>query len=160
MISIKFKVGSGSIVDAYDTYHLIYLSSDNVTSAPSKELESTSYPEEEGEHVSDITASAAFDYKTTFLVEGTTLADVNSKVAAFNNAIMTYNSTTHLRRVSKLTLYNAYKGVMIVGYPKPLAEATEMWRDSTGQSYAAAKVELVMRVAKPSDCNFSYTPQS
>lgn len=154
MISIKVQIGSGVAVDAYSQYGLIYLSSDNVTSAPSKELESTSYPEEEGEHVSDIVADDAFDYKTTFLVEGATLAEVNGKVAAFNNALRTTGSIT---RVSKLTIYNDYKGVMIVGYPRPISAATEMWRDSVGSSYAAAQVELVLRVVKPSECNFSYS---
>lgn len=158
MINAGIQIGSGSVVDTYNTYGLIYLSSDNILQAPSKGFEKTSYPEEAGDHVLPKTVDASFEYKVQFLVEApnTDLASANAKIKAFNNALYTQATGSDVKVFSQISLYNYYKRVKIVGIPSPISEATEFFRDKRGIQYDAVKVELVINVDNPKLCNFDY----
>ena len=67
MITARINI-DGTIRDT-QYYGLVYLDSDKVVGAPSKDFESTSYPEEEGEHIIPRTVDAAFDYKVKFFIK-------------------------------------------------------------------------------------------
>lgn len=153
MITTQIKIGSSAKTDMYSTYGFIYISADNRLAAPIKEMEKTSYPEEEGEHIYPLAKEDAFDYKVKFLIEGTTLNRVNSKVATFNAALKDTSSM-----LKKVEFYNPDRKVKIVGYANPISEATDFWYTALNEKTDSAMVELTIRVVKPSDCNFNYTP--
>lgn len=152
MIRIRIQFNNSLPVDTYDEYGFIYLSSDHRFSAPLKELESTAYPEESGVHYYDKAVFDKFDYKVTFLVEGSTPEDVNDRIENFNSALAT-NGT-----LNKVTIYNDYKKVKIVGYGMPIDMATDFWRDSKGNVAEAAKVEFTVKVGDPTQCDFNFVP--
>lgn len=154
MITVRLKIGSGSIVDT-QTLGLIYLDSDKRTGAPSKGFEATSYPEEEGEHIIPKTSDAAFDYKVKFFVQGTSLEDANAKIDAFNASLHTTPDTLGQKTYYQVEFYNDYKRHKIVGYPTEIAEATDFWRDRNNQVNDVVVVEWTIRVTKPSLCDFS-----
>lgn len=153
MITVRLKIGSGSIPVDTQTLGLIYLDSDKRTGAPSKGFESTSYPEEEGEHIIPKTVDAAFDYKVKFFVQGTSLEDANAKIDAFNQSL--YTKSGDVKTYKQVEFYNDYKRHKIVGYPSEIAEATDFWRDRTNQVNDVIVVEWTIRVNKPSLCDFS-----
>ncbi len=154
MIRVRLKIGSGSIVDT-QTLGFIYLDSDKRTGAPSKGFESTSYPEEEGEHIIPKTVDAAFDYKVKFFIQGTSLEDANAKIDAFNQSL--YTKSGDVKTYKQVEFYNDYKRHKIVGYPTEIAEATDFWRDRSNQVNDVVVVEWTIRVNKPSLCDFSLT---
>lgn len=155
MIKVRLKIGNGEIVDTEQAYGLIYLDSDKRVGAPSKGFESTSYPEEEGEHILPKTVDAAFDYKVKFFVQGTTLENANAKIVAFNAALHGTPNSLGEKEYHKVTFYNDYKRHKIVGYPSEIAEAQDFWRDRTNQVNDVIVVEWTIRVNKPSDCDFN-----
>ena len=67
MLTARIKIGDGEIKDTRD-YGFVYLDSDKRVGADSKGFESTSYPEEEGEHIIPKTVDAAFDYNVKFFI--------------------------------------------------------------------------------------------
>lgn len=152
MITVRVKIGSGSIVDT-QTLGFIYLDSDKRVGVPSKGFESTSYPEEEGEHIIPKTVDAAFDYKVKFFIQGTTLEDANAKIDAFNKSL--YTQSGGVKTYKQVTFYNDYKRHKIVGYPSEIAEAEDFWRDRTNQVNDVVVVEWTIRVNKPSLCEFT-----
>lgn len=154
MLTAKIKIGSGSVVDT-QTYGLVYLDSDKVTGAPSKGFESTSYPEEEGEHIIPKTVDAAFDYKVKFFIQATSLKDANQRISEFNASL--YTKSGDVKTYKQVEFYNIYKRHKIVGYPSEISEATEFWRDMKNQVNDVVVVEWTIRVNKPGLCNFSYT---
>ena len=150
MINVDIHISGGSKVDTYGTYGLLYISADNRLDAPYKEMDKTSYPEQAGENVYPLAVKDAFDYKITFLVQGTTLNTINSRISTFNSAIITAGGM-----FKKVTFYNYDRNTKIVGYPKPIAEAKEFWYNSLGEKTQSAMVELVIRVTDPTECNFN-----
>lgn len=166
MIRVKIKIGSssGSPVYTDSTYGLVYLDSDKRVGAPTKAFETTSYPEEEGEHILPKTVDAAFDYKVKFFIQATSLQSANAKIKAFNDAILPLGSGSGSgsgqRTANQVYFYNFYKRHLIVGYPKPMDEATEFWRDPSNQVTDVVVVEWTIRVTKPSLCNFNLTEGS
>ena len=166
MINVRIQIpgvpldnAAGAIVDTQE-YGLVYLDSDKVMGAPSKGFEATSYPEEEGEHIIPKTVDAAFDYKVKFFIQADSLENANDKIEAFNeklyNDVLDENeSPTGVKEYKQITFYNDYKRHKIVGYPKPLSEATDFWRDRQNQLHDIVIIELNIRVTKPSLCDFS-----
>ena len=154
MIRVRLKIGDGEILDT-QYYGLVYLDSDKRVGAPVKGFESTSYPEEEGEHVIAKTVDSAFDYKAKFFIQADSLEDANAKICAFNEALCTLEPGGSVRAYKQVEFYNDYKRHKIVGYPNPIAEATEFWRDTTNQINDVVVVEWTIRVPKPSLCDFS-----
>lgn len=159
MITVRLNIGSNEN-DPVDTrtYGLVYISSDHRFAADLKDLDTTTYPEEEGEHIIPKAVDAPFDYKVTFYVDAEgALENANQKIAAFNALLNTQNASTKVRTLNKVWFYNDYKKVLIVGYPKPISEATDFWRDSAGKAHDVVLVEWLIRVTKPSECDFNLT---
>lgn len=164
MIRVRLKIGDGASNPVYTdtTYGLVYLDSDKRMAAPTRAFEKTSYPEEEGEHILPKTVDEAFDYKVKFFIDPrhiggpqSTLQTANDTIKAFNDEILPLDQTTGERTALVVTFYNDYKRHMIVGYPQPIAEAKEFWRDKRNQINDVVVVEWTIRVTKPSLCNFN-----
>lgn len=155
MITVRLKIGDGSAVDTQQ-YGLVYISSDHILGPTLKDLEVTTYPEEEGEHILNKAVLAPFDYKVKFYVraEGST-ENANQKISAFNALLYTQASGSDTMVLNRVSFYNDYKKVLIVGYPKLISEATDFWRDSTGKTHDIVLVEWTIRVDKPSECDFN-----
>lgn len=154
MITVRLKIGDGDIVDT-QAYGLVYLDSDKRTAAPIKGFEATSYPEKEGENIIPKTVDAAFDYKVKFFIQATALEDANAKVDAFNSLLYTQDEVGGTKTFKRVEFYNDYKRHKIVGYPKPIDEPTDFWRDKENQVNDVVVVEWEIRVNKPSLCDFS-----
>lgn len=159
MLTARIKIGDGQVVDT-QTYGLVYLDSDKVVGAPTKGFESTQYPEEEGEHIMPKTVDAAFDYKAKFFIQATTLQSANDRIASFNAMLYTQTQGSDTKTFKQVEFYNDYKRHKIVGYPQPIAEATDFWRDMKNQVNDVVIVELNIRVTKPSLCDFALSSGS
>lgn len=156
MIRTKIKIGDGEILDTFESFGLCYLTSDKIMSAPSKTMESTTYPEREGENILPLAVDDAFDYKITFLVQSKNgLSRANALIEAFNNSLYSRAEGEDVKEYRQVTFYNPARNNTIVGYPKPISAATDYWFDMDGNESDAAKVEFVIRVNKPSLCDFS-----
>lgn len=154
MIKSRIKIADGDILDTTDNYGLVYISADSRFDAPIKEFERTSYPEQEGENILAKTVSDAFDYKVTWFVKADgSLGNANAVIAKFNTLL--YDQVDDIKTFKQVTLYNDYKKVKIVGIPSPIQEATEFWRDSQGKQHDVVCVEWIIRVSKPSLCDFN-----
>lgn len=158
MLTARIKIGSASPVDITEAFSLVYLDSDKRVGAPSKAYEVTVYPEEEGEYILPKASDDAFDYKVKFFVraEDGDLNTINHKISAFNAALhdpLAEGET--LKTYKQVTFYNDHKRHKIVGYPLPIAEASEFWRDPTNQVNDVAVIEWTIRVNKPSLCDFN-----
>lgn len=156
MLRAKIRIGTGDIKDSTE-WGLVYLDSDKRVGSPQKPFEVTAYPEEEGENILPKTVDDAFDYKVTMFVRADSLANANAKIKAFNEALHATPGTKGLKTYYKVEFYNIYKRHKIVGYPQEIAEATQFWRDPSGQIQDVVVVEWNIRVNKPSECNFNYT---
>lgn len=158
MISVGIKIGDGRISDSHKYYGLVYVSSDNRFNAPLKPLESTTYPEEEGEHVYNLGVEDAFDYKVVWFVRGINdISDANTTINRFNGLLFEKAEGSNAKKFKQVEFYNYYKKVKIVGIPSLISEATEFWRDANGVQHDVVLVEWTIRVTKPSLCNFNYT---
>lgn len=156
MIRVRLQIGDGDIADTADNYGLVYVSADSRFAAPIKEFEKTSYPEEEGEHIHAKTVSDAFDYKVTWFVKADgSLNNANAVIARFNSLL--YTQEGDIKTFKQVMFYNDYKKVKIVGTPALIQEATEFWRDQNGKQHDVVQVEWVIRVSKPSLCDFNLT---
>lgn len=156
MIKVRLQIADGNIVDTADNYGLVYISADNRFHAPIKQREVTTYPEQEGENISTKTVDDAFDYKVTWFVKADgSLGNANAVIAKFNALL--YDQVDDIKSFKQVTFYNDYKKVKIVGTPSPIQEATEFWRDTQGKQHDVVQVEWVIRVSKPSLCDFNLT---
>lgn len=155
MIRVRLKIGDGAIVDTETAYGFIYLDSDKIVGAPSKGYESTSYPEEEGEHIIPKTVDAPFDYKVKFFIQASSLENANDRIADFNALLFTPVTGKDTKMANEVEFYNDYKRHKIVGYPQPISEATDFWRDRKNQLQDIVIVEFQIRVTKPSLCDFN-----
>lgn len=155
MIKVRLQIADGVIEDTADKYGLVYLESDTRFLAPIRPFESTKYAEQNGENIHPVSVLEPFDYKVIFFVDATSGIDnANQKIAAFNSLLYTHNEdgTMTFKRV---VFYNDYKKVKITGYPSPIAETTEFWRDSRGRQADVVCVEWIIRVDKPQECDFN-----
>ena len=159
MITVRIKIGDGNVVDT-TTYGLVYLDSDKRIGAPLKEYDVTTYPEEEGEHFIPKTVDAPFDYKVKFFIQADSLQNANAKIKAFNDMLFSQESGSDVKTFKQVEFYNDYKRHKIVGYPQPMAEATEFWQDRKNQINDVVVVEWTIRVTKPSLCDFNLTASS
>ena len=153
MITVRIKIGDGAITDSA-SYGLIYLDSDKRVGSPIKEFESTSYPEEEGEHINPKTVDAAYDYKVKFFIQSASLKNANDRIKEFNALLYTRTQGSDVKTFKQVEFYNDYKRHKIVGYPQPISEATEFWRDRKNQVSDVVIVEWTIRVNKPSLCDY------
>lgn len=158
MIKVRLAIGSAEPQDTEQGWGLVYISSDHRFEADTKDFDTTTYPEQEGENIIPKIVDAPFDYKVKFYVnaEGA-LENANQKIAAFNADL--YTKSGDIKTYKQVSFYNDYKKVLIVGYPKPISEATDFWRDSKGKAHDVVVVEWTIRVTKPSLCNFNLTEE-
>lgn len=158
MLTANIKIGeSGTFADTRN-YGLVYLSSDKVVGAPVKDFEETSYPEQEGVNICPKTVDAPFDYKITFFVRPSDglLGTANAKIKAFNNMLYTQVPGSDVKEFKRVWFYSEHKRHLISGLPRPMSEASTFWRDPSGQIGDVVVVEWLIRVNKPSECNFDY----
>lgn len=155
MLTARLKIADGETKDTRE-YGLVYVSADHRFGAEFKDFDTTEYPEQEGENLNPKTTDAAFDYKVKFYIKAEgSLENANQKIAAFNKLLYTQETDGGVKTVSQVSFYNDYKKVLIVGYPKPISEATDFWRDSNGGTHDVVVVEWTIRVSKPSLCDFN-----
>lgn len=154
MLTVRIRIGeSGEIRDS-TYYGLVYLSSDNIVGPPIKGFEETSYPEQEGVNLSVKTVDDAFDYKIKFFIRATSTDSANAKISAFNALLYSQDSGSDVKEFNQVTFFNDYKHCKIVGYPQPISEATDFWRDRDNLVNDVVIVEWTIRVNKPSLCEF------
>lgn len=154
MIRVRLQIGNGEILDTIDSFGLVYVSSDHRFEAPIKEFEKSSYPEQEGENIIAQSVSDAFDYKVTWFIKADgQIYNANFFIGRFNS--MLYTQQNDIKSFRQVTFYNDYKKVKIVGTPSLIQEATEFWRDANGIQHDVVCVEWVIRVSKPSLCDFN-----
>lgn len=154
MAKVRLKIGDGDGSPKYmdEEYGLVYLSSDNRVSADAKDFESVSYPEEDGEHVFPVTVDAAFDYTVKFYVRCGSHG-ANGNIAAFN-ARLYDKDEDGVKTLKRVYLYNDCKGVLIVGYPKPISNApTFLGGMPGGRDFVI--VEWTIHVDDPGLCDFN-----
>ena len=156
MITARIRIADGPIKDTQE-YGLVFLSADNIIGLQQKEFEKTEYPEQEGENLLPKAADAPFEYKMKFFIKAGTLGDANNIISAFNAQL--YDREGDIKTYKQVYFYNDYKRVKIVGYPKEIANADTFWRDPTGEVTDVVVVEWIIRVSKPSLCEFK-TPFS
>lgn len=157
MIKSRIKIGDGDIYDFESLFGFVQIASDNIFGAPIKDFNTTSYPEEAGVHILPVSVDDTFEYKATFFISAKGgLETANWKIAEFNDAITTkISDDTDIKHIKQITFYNDYKKVKIVGYPTPISNATEFWRDLKGKQHDVVCVELTIKVTEPSLCNFN-----
>ena len=154
MIKVRLQIADGDILDTADNYGLVYISADSRFAAPIKQREGTTYAEQEGENTSTKTVDDAFDYKVTWFIKADgSLNNANDTIARFNSLL--YTQDGDVKTFKQVAFYNDYKKVKIVGIPSPIQEATEFWRDANGKQHDVVCVEWVIRVSKPSLCDFN-----
>jgi hypothetical protein len=154
MIKVRLQIEDGQIYDTASEYGLIYLNADKVFAAPIKKFEESSYPEQAGVNIHPSTVDDKFEYKITFFVNvEKSLERANKKIAKFNNLL--YTQEGNVKTFKRVTFYDDYKKVMVVGYPQPIKDATDFFRDSKGLQKDVVCVEWVIVVNDPSLCNFN-----
>lgn len=154
MIKSRIKIEDGDIYDFESMFGFVQVSSDNIFGTPIKPFNTTSYPEEGGVHIFPVTVSDTFEYKVKFLVSAKGgVNSANWNIEEFNNAIS--KEVDGIKTFKEITFYNDYKGVKIVGYPYPINQATEFWRDKSGRQHEVVIAELVIKVVNPEKCNFN-----
>lgn len=151
MLTARIKIGDGAIQDTRD-YGLVYLDSDKRVGPESKGYESTSYPEEEGEHILPKSVDAPFDYTVKFFIRADSVYNANDKIDAFNKSL--YTKSGDVKTFKQVAFFNDYKRHKIVGYPFEISEASEFWHDRENQINDVVVVEWKIRVTKPSLCEY------
>ena len=154
MIKVRLQIGIGTILDTADGYGLVYVEGDRRFEAPIKPFEKTSYPEQEGENIHPVTVSDAFDYKVKWFIKADNSLDNANKVIANFNSLL-YTQVDDLKTFKRVTFYDDYKKVKVVGIPSLISEATEFWRDQSGKQHDVVCVEWIIRVSKPNLCDFN-----
>lgn len=161
MIRTRIQIDGGEILDTYDAFGFIYKSSDNRFSPPEKELDTSSYAEEDGEHVDLRTVYDAFDYNVEFVIEAynRNFENANSKIKAFNDAIRDY--TDKIKTCKYITFYNDFKRCKITGIPKTIQTVGEddFFRRADGSIMDCVVVQLTIRVTDPTKCDFDTQTQ-
>lgn len=168
MIRVRLRISDGPITDTTE-YGLVYLDSDKRVGNETKGFEATSYPEEEGEHIYPKTVFAPFEYTVKFFIQADPVEDgdtdaekhlktINAKIDAFNHLLYDEDEDGQLT-FHQVAFFNDLKRHKIVGYPQLMSNATDFWRDPSRQVNDIAVVEWVIRVTKPSLCEYK-TPFS
>lgn len=155
MITVRLKIADGEIKDTASEYGLVYLESDSRMAAPLKAFEKSTYAEQPGSNIDPKTVDDEFDYKVKFFVKADgDLGNANAVIARFN-ALLYTKDEDDVKTFKRVAFYNDYKKAMIVGYPSPILEATEFWRDSKGNAADVVCVEWTIHVNNPTLCDFN-----
>lgn len=152
MIKARLKIEDGEIYDITEKYGLVYINGDKRFAAPIKDFEETIYPEQSGKNINPRTTDDAFEYKVVFFIKTDSITRANKKISRFNSSL--YTQEGDVKTFKQVTFYDDYKGVKIVGYPKPMADATEFWRDKNGNIADVVCCEWIICANDPSLCAF------
>ena len=153
MIRARIQIDNGGIQDITDAFNLVYLNGDKKFSAPIKDFEETSYPEQSGVNIIPKTTDDAFEYRVELFIKANNLSNANAIIHTFNTALYTQNGD--IKTFKRVAFYDDYKKVKIVGYPKPIEQATEFWRDTNGVQADVVCVEFIIKANQPNLCDFS-----
>lgn len=158
MIKSRIRIGNGDIFDTYTRFGFIYMSADNRMEAPVKKHDTISYAEKAGEYFDPRTVQDVFDYKVRFIIEcpNKDMDNANVKIAEFNRSLYTLDGD--IRTYKKVTFYDDYKRVIIVGFPEPISELTNLYRRQDGSVMDCAEFELTIHVSNPAKCFFASEP--
>ena len=155
MIKVRLQIADGEINDTASEHGLVYLEADSRFAAPVKGFEKSPYPEQPGTNLDPKTVDDEFEYKVKFFVNASAGIDnANQKIAAFNSLLYTKDAD-NVKTFKQVTFYNDYKKVKIVGYPSPIEEGTDFWRDSRGKQADVVCVEWTINVNDPTLCDFN-----
>ena len=152
MIRARIQIENGEIYDITEEFGFIYLNGDKKFAAPIKDFEETSYPEQAGVNIIPKTVDDAFEYRVVFFIKTDSITRANKKISRFNSAL--YTQEGDVKTFKQITFYDDYKGVKVVGYPKPMADATEFWRDKNGNIADVVCCEWIIHANNPSLCEF------
>lgn len=153
MIRVRLQIEDGEIYDTLDRYGLIYINGSKRFAAPIKKFEETIYPEQSGKNISPKTTDDSFDYEVEFFIKTENLIRVNKKITRFNSLM--YTQDGDVKTFKRITFYDDYKGVKIVGYPQPMDVPTKFWRDKNGYQQDVVLCKLIIQVNNPSLCDFT-----
>lgn len=155
MIKSRIRIGNGDIFDTYTRFGFIYMSADNRMEAPVKKHDTISYAEKAGEYFDPRTVQDVFDYKVRFIIEcpNKDMDNANVKIAEFNRSLYTLDGD--IRTYKEVTFYDDYKRVIIVGFPEPISELTNLYRRQDGSVMDCAEFELTIHVSNPAKCFFA-----
>lgn len=140
---MRIQIGNGVIYDI--SHYGLYLGkSPNDLGCSPKESNfvTTDFPEEDGVdlYIPPVLAKKEFDYPVTFIYYANSLDTANLAITSF------YTSLAG----NKITIYNDYKKVMVVGYAKKYTTA-EFYRNEID----VVTFELTFFIPKPQECNFN-----
>lgn len=102
----------------------------------------TDFPEVDGDvvYVPPVPAKKSFEYPITFIYFSDTLDSANQAITTFYESLIG----------KKITIYNDFKKVMVVGYAKAYKEG-QFYRDEKD----LVVFDVVFYIPKPQDCNFN-----
>lgn len=152
MIKARLQIENGDIYDITEKYGLVYVNGEKRLASPIKEFEETIYPEQSGKNVLPKTTDEAFVYNVELFIKTDNITRANKVIARFNSALFTQEGEVKIFK--QVTFYDDYKGVKIVGFPKPMSEATTFWRDKNGQLADIVVCKWAIDVNNPSLCDF------
>ena len=103
----------------------------------------TDFPESDGDaaYIPSTVSKKSFDYTISLIFFDNNLNTANKKISEFYNSLLG----------KKVTLFNDYKGVKIVGYVKSY-KAGEFYRNEKD----VVVFDLTFFVPKPGECDFDY----
>lgn len=142
---MRIQIGTGAIVDIVSLgFHLG--KSPNTIGCDLKESNfvTTDFPENNGDtvYVNPNPTKKSFDYPITFIYVSTELDSANLAISNFYNSLLG----------KKITIYNDFKKVKVVGYVKSYKGA-EFHRNEKD----IVTFELTFYIPKPQDCDFNIT---
>lgn len=156
MIRSLIQIEGGVVKDFYEAFGFIYMDADERTAPDEKEDAASNYAEEAGEYRDGRTVDAPFDYTAKFLIEAPNkdLTNVNIKVNNFNRAIREQLPNSAIKRKKEIAFYNILNRVKIVGACAPITIPTRCYHSNRYGEMDCAEVELKIRVADPTKCDF------
>ena len=72
MIKARIQIEDGELYDITDQFGFVYINGDKIFSAPIKEFEKTSYPEQPGYNIYPKTVDDGFEYKVKLFIKADT----------------------------------------------------------------------------------------
>ena len=152
MIKTRLQIEDGEMYDITEKYGLVYVNGEKRFAASVKDFEETIYPEQSGKNIYPKTTDEAFVYNVELFIKTDSITRANKKIARFNSELFTQEGD--VKTYKQVTFHDDYKGVKIVGYPKPMAEATTFWRDKNGALADIVVCKWAIEVNNPSLCDF------
>jgi len=140
---MRIQIEQGDIVDIID-YGFYLGKSPNTIVCDLKDSNfvTTDFPENDGDtlFVKPIPTKKAFEYPITFIYVSTEINTANQVISNFYNSLLG----------KKVTIYNDYKKVKVVGYVKSFKGA-DFYRDEQD----IITFEVTFYVPKPQECDFN-----